>query len=496
MARSILFRSAVELAELIRTRQVTSLEVVRAHLAQIRQHDDKTHAVVTLLEPQALAAARLADEAVRAGAPLGPLHGVPMTIKDTYRVAGIRTTTGLPQYRHYRPARDCELVARIRRAGAIFLGRTNVPFAAFDWQCRNPLFAEGLNPWDPSRTPGGSSGGAAAALSAGFTPLELASDIAGSIRYPAHCCGVLGLRTTDGLLPKHDWAAEDLPEAPWNLAVPGPMARTIEDLELLLSVLLDAPASAPPPMKPRLKIAVSSSLCGLMPDGATSRLLAGLSDQLHAAGHEMTSATPFAEVEAADALDGEAAFRVWGMVAGYEYRRLLPRWLQSWPGRSLYAFYLLRLRLGSGPLTRWFGRGLRAEARDYERAMEQRQRIHERADAFFADHDLWILPVSPGEAIRRQRGGRAISVEGRAISYSAYLGSYLCPTAVLGTPALTLPIGVGDSGLPIAVQVHGARGNDLELVRLARHHLSRFVDVRVPPGFGVAAVTVPQTAHG
>src|SRR5207253_4466223 len=142
-------------------------------------------------------------------------------------VAGLRSTFGLPHLRFYRPAADCGVVARLRRAGAVILGRTAVPFACFDWQCRPPLARECVNPLDPARTPGGSSGGAAAALAARFTPLELGTDQAGSIRYPAHCCGVFGLRTTVGLVPADDILSPGKPLFSSIISV-GPMARSVE----------------------------------------------------------------------------------------------------------------------------------------------------------------------------------------------------------------------------------------------------------------------------
>ncbi|MEC8545110.1 MAG: amidase family protein, partial [SAR324 cluster bacterium] len=198
-------RPAWELAQRIRQQEVTAVGVVQAHLNHIKQHNPQIKAVSVLAADEALASARRADQELSAGSSeVGPLHGVPITLKDHAIVKGLRTTLGMPQYWNYRPSKDCELVARLRRAGAIILGRTNVPFGCYDWNCRNPIYPETVNPWDFSRTPGGSSGGAAAAIATGMTPLEMGSDLAGSIRLPSHCCGIFGLRTTDGLLPMND----------------------------------------------------------------------------------------------------------------------------------------------------------------------------------------------------------------------------------------------------------------------------------------------------
>ena len=158
-------RQAWELAQRIRQKEVTSMEVVQAHLNHIKQQNPQIKAVSVLAAEEALMSARNADQELSSGnSEIGPLYGVPITLKDHAIVKGMRTTQGLPQYWNYRPSKDCELVTRLRRAGAIILGRTNVPFGCYDWNCRNPIYPETVNPWNPTRTPGGSSGGAAAAI--------------------------------------------------------------------------------------------------------------------------------------------------------------------------------------------------------------------------------------------------------------------------------------------------------------------------------------------
>ncbi len=195
--------SATALVDALRRREVRSVDVTRAFLGRIAAGDHRIHCVTRVESESALRQAADADRRADAGGPLGPLHGLPMTLKDAHRVAGSRTTFGMPHFWFHRPKTDCEAVARLRRAGAVFLGRTAVPFGCWDWQCKPPFGRECVNQIDPTRTPGGTSGGAAVA--AGFTPLELGSDIAGSNRYPAHCYGVYSLRTTVGLIPSdHD----------------------------------------------------------------------------------------------------------------------------------------------------------------------------------------------------------------------------------------------------------------------------------------------------
>jgi amidase len=303
----LVFRPATELASLIRDGQVTAVQVVDAHLRQIRQWNPQVRAVVSVREADALREAELADAARRDKQTMGPLHGVPITLKDSLRVRGVRSAFGgLPPYCWHRPRTDCKVSERLRQAGAIVIGRTNLPLMALNWQCDNPFYKEGVNPWDYQRTPGGSSGGSAAALAAGFAPLELGTDLGGSIRYPAHCCGVLGLRTTVGLLPIDDIGPEGFPMSFHRLLSLGPMARSVGDLALMLDVLCGS--AAPPPVPShlqaeRLHIAVTPSLPGAEPDLATATLLDTLCAGLRADGHEV-------DVRAAPDVDMEDAWRL------------------------------------------------------------------------------------------------------------------------------------------------------------------------------------------
>jgi len=231
--------SAAELVALIRDRRLGSLELLEAQLSRIEEHNGAINAVVAMDVEGARAAARAADDAPRHRR--GPLHGLPITIKDSWEVAGMPATCGFPELADHVPASDAEPVALLRGAGAIPFGKTNVPFAAADHQSYNPVYGTTSNPWDLSRTPGGSSGGPAAAVAAGFTSLELGSDIAGSIRIPSHFCGIFGHKPSFGLVPR----GGHVPPAPHRLtqgplSVGGPMARSAIDLELALDVLVAA----------------------------------------------------------------------------------------------------------------------------------------------------------------------------------------------------------------------------------------------------------------
>lgn len=463
------------MARAIKSKEATSVEIVRAHIEHIEKLNPRINAVVTLRKEEALKDAQAADDAVKNGALIGPLHGVPLTLKDAYRVKGMRSTFGVPQYSRYKPSADCEVVSRVRNAGAIILGRTNVPFASFDWQCKSPIFGETLNPWNPKHTPGGSSGGAAAALASGFTPIELGSDIAGSIRYPAHCCGVLGLRTTVGLLPYSDSLPDDMPRIFEKLTVCGPMARDYGDLSLMLKVLLGNGAKQQPdkPDPAKLKVAFTASLLTLEPDAEMKAALSAMEKEFSQAGHQVEHREP--------QIDWAAAYRVWGNIVGYEYRTVLPKLLQAGPGRLLFDAYFLHYRLGNGPLTVHFKEGFLLSEASYKEALSKREAILKEVDRFFEQTDLWILPSSPMEALRIQRRGGPIAHLGQNRTYSEMLGTYLCPTALMGTPALAMPIAMSKNGLPLGVQVHGARFSDEKLVRICEKLFAKTHPVHLAP---------------
>jgi len=233
---SLAYLSAVELAARIKAREITSVELTRLYIDRIEKYDGDINAVIIRTFDDALEKAALADLALNEGRDLGPLHGVPMTIKESYVIADTPSTWGIEDFRDNVSDADGLAVRRFREAGAHFLGKTNVPTELADFQSYNPIYGTTGNPWDTSRTPGGSSGGSAAALAAGFSALDAGSDIGGSIRNPAHFCGVYGHKPTYGIIPMqgHELVA-GIPEA--DLAVCGPLARSADDLRVALSIM-------------------------------------------------------------------------------------------------------------------------------------------------------------------------------------------------------------------------------------------------------------------
>src|SRR5271169_1208362 len=239
-------KSARELARLIRERAVSPVEVLDAHLAAIAEINPKLNAIVTLAAEQAQDAARRSERAVAKGEPLGPLHGLPVAIKDITPTAGIRTTFASPLYKDYVPAEDAEVVRRLKAAGAIVLAKTNTPEFACGANTNNVLFGPTRNPWNPALSPAGSSGGSAAAVAAGMLPIAQGTDFGSSIRIPAAFCGIVGIRPTPGLTPSRPL------HLPWDPGqVHGPMAHDAEDATLFLDAIVGfsrlSPISVAPP---------------------------------------------------------------------------------------------------------------------------------------------------------------------------------------------------------------------------------------------------------
>jgi amidase len=453
-------RSATELARRIRHRECSAVEVLETHLARIRQGNEGINAVVTLNAEQARARAEAADRALSNGRVWGPLHGVPVTVKDQFATAGLRTTYGLPPYADFVPRVDAPLVARLRRAGAVLLGKTNLPTAAYDWQCRNPTFGRANNPWDRSRTPGGSSGGTAAALAAGFSPLGLGADVAGSIRLPSHFCGVTGLRPTEGALPLDGITPPGRPRTVRHIVVPGPMARTVEDLQTAWAVLRDAPSTDPPspPAPSTLRIAVTPELGGVPVDTDTQRVLREAIDALADAGCTIERRAP--------PVDVDAALDTWGRIQGFELSAGMPGPLRYPPFKQ--ALWRGYVRAQFGFLARPLAQGAELRPRGYFRALDRKDRLGRSVDAFLTDWDLWITPVGSIPAFEHRSTGTDLSIEDVSVPYALPFAAYNCATAVLGHPILTLPAGRSRDGLPIGLQVHARRGRDAALLASGR----------------------------
>ena len=474
------FSSALDLAAAIRGRRVSATELTELCLERIRRHNGALNAVCTLDEAGARRAARAADEALARGEPAGPLHGVPMTIKDALETAGLRTTAGHPPLANHVPSSDAPAVARLRAAGAILLGKTNVPPLSADYRADNSIFGRTNNPWNLERTPGGSTGGGAAAVAAGLSAFDVGSDLAGSVRTPAHFCGLFALKATERRIPNAGHIPEPpgLPRAVRHMNVLGPLARSVEDLELLTRLLSGADPREPdvPPMPWRepaekplkaCRFAWSTSFAGIPVTGDTKQAIGKLAVELARLGCAVEQRNP-------DGFDFDAAWETWGEIAIAE---------RAATGRERSAERVAALNATLGEqwaVARGSAKGVRAGIAEYMVALNRRDALIAALEKFFERFDAFLCPVSVGPAIGHVPFGTPIEVDGREVPYFIAGTAYTCPFNLTGHPAVVLPLARSKDGLPIGVQVLGRRWSEPELLALCRK-LALVTGPFVPP---------------
>jgi amidase len=476
--------TASGVAHAIRNGGLSARDVLEKQLDRIARYNPALNAVVTLDADTARRRAQEADRAASAGEFWGPLHGVPITVKDSFDTAGLRTTSGYRPFARRVPAEDATAVARLRGAGAIILGKTNLPALASGVQTDNPVFGRTSNPWDLRRTPGGSSGGAAAAIAAGLSFLELGSDIGGSIRIPAHFCGVCGLKATAGRVAGKGHVASAHPlsvpegcEALLQLASFGPIARSVEDLELALPIISE-PGSPPLAVTkmsaaPETRLAWTDDFGGTPLDDDSRRTMQRLAEALAGRGNGIERC-PNANV------DYDEAWWVAGVCLG-AINTLFQSSASRW-ARRLVSPVLLRVG-PRHPLRRGLFTGMTLDGVRVRAALEARLRIIEQLERFLDAHDSWICPAFPTPAFSHRSMNAPIDVDGQSMSQ---LDANLLHSIIFnltGHPVVTIPIGSSSTGLPIGVQIIGKRWQEMALLGIAKTILSGADGYRNPPGY-------------
>jgi amidase len=458
---SVLLRSAGEQAAAIRSGGLKPSELLDAVLARIDEVNPVINAVVTLDVDAARRQAAARDEEAVDGAFRGPLHGLPITVKDAHEVAGLRSTGGARELAENVPRVDAPAVARLRRAGAVIIGKTNVPRWSGDGQTYNDLFGVTNNPWDTSRTPGGSSGGAAAAVVTGCTSFELGTDIGGSIRQPSAFSGACGHKPSYGIVPQRgylDHVGGGTSDADINVV--GPIARSVEDLEMVLDVVagpLDADAAAWSLHVPRARRV----------DAAGARVGVWAEDPALPTSAAVTAAVR----EAADTLAD----------AGAQVSEDRPA-LSGAEGVAL--FEQLIIAAVSPSLDRELAEAVSGTHLAWLEAQEQREALVTAWRRYFADHDILLCPVAPVVAFAHDTDGdltdRTLLIDGRTESMMA-LFKWTGLIGVVGLPSTVVPVATTAEGLPIGVQVVGPRLEDRTPLAVARHLLALRGGWRPPP---------------
>ncbi len=443
--------SAVELAARIRTKQVSAREVMAAHLARIERVNPKVNAIVTLVAERAMADAGRADEALARGAQVGVLHGLPVAHKDLVDTAGIRTTRGSLFYRDHVPTRDALIVTRIRAAGAVTLGKTNTPELGAGSQTFNAVFGATRNPYNPAKTCGGSSGGAAVALVCGMVPIADGSDTGGSLRNPPAFCNVVGLRPSPGRVPAESGT--------WSpLSVSGPIARSVADVALFLSAI-----AGPDPRSPLsiqedgtrfraplgrdfkgIRVAWWRGLGGIPFEAEIRRVVDGNRKVFEDLGCVIEEAEPdFAGVD--------EAFPILRYTANHpQYAPLIrerPEWVKD----------TIKFEVAQAE---------RLRAADVGRALARQARMHEQSRQFFEKYDYFVLPVTQVEPFDvnvpypTQIAGTTMT------SYIDWMRSCWYVT-FMSNPAISVPCGFTAGGLPVGLQIVGRHRDEWSVLQLA-----------------------------
>jgi amidase len=457
----VAFESATELAKALRERRVSALELTDAAITRIERLDPKIDAVVVRDFERARDAARQADEALSQG-DARPLLGVPMTVKEAFHVAGLPATWGIPGTSKIPVAADAVVVERLKAAGAIILGKTNVAMMLADWQCANPVYGVTRNPWDGARTPGGSSGGGAAALAAGFSALEFGSDLAASMRAPAAFCGVLAHKPSFGIVPRRGFSPPGVPvrsvQPMFEMATLGPMARTAADLLLGL----DCTAGPDAPEATAWRLALPPPRHGSLKD---YRVLVV----------EAHPRVPTAEpVRAAITARADALEKAGARVA--RESDLLP---DLGTVSDLFGQILTAGFAGDGP------EGSGPSHADWIRADRARAEIIHQTLALFQAFDVVLSPAMPTTAplLNPESGPPAtIKAEGASVPYQAQ-PLWAAFANLTGCPTTMIPVGFDKAGLPIGGQVMGPFLEDRTALRFTQLMEEAFGGFAAPPGW-------------
>jgi amidase len=477
-----IYKSAIELASLIRNKEATCTTVVEEHLGQIERHNPAVNAVVISMADEARKTAALCDEEAALGRLRGPLHGVPMTVKEQYWVKGTRSTLNSKMLENWTAPRDAVVVDRLRKAGAVILGKTNVPKNLTDYQVSGDLYPDGKNPYNTAYSPGGSSGGASAALASGMVPLELGGDFGGSIRIPSNYCGLFGLKPTENTVPGHGNAPRPRGSRGFvfHMAQAGPMARNPEDLELMWRIIRGPHSSDR--ATPRIdwedaedkqlsdyRVAWVDGWPSYESSEQVKGVIAGFVAQLTKEGCEVQSAAPPGDLH-------ERSLAVFVRLFSRLISQDVPWFIKPFMRRSIRNGLLKGLHKFRGE----FHGGFADSFLDYSETMGIRAGVVREWEDYFDDHDLLVCPMSFGPAFERCPIGTPITHDGKRMIYANYAWPYVACFNASGHPAMNIPLGLGQDGLPVGVQIVGPYWSEPKLIRFAKL-VSRFTAGFVRP---------------
>lgn len=482
---STIYRSALELAEMIREGQATSVQIVSDHLDQIKQHNDTLNAVVILDEEAALRTAESRDREAQDGHFRGPLHGVPMTIKEQYWLEGYKATINTDRFEDWVAPEDAVVVERLKSAGAVIMGKTNVPKELLDYQVWGDIYPEGKNPYDIAYSPGGSSGGSAAALASGMTPVELGGDFGGSIRIPSYFCDLYGLKPTENTIPSHGLIpqADDAEGHVFHMGVGGPMARTVEDMELIWKIIRGPHHSDR--ITPRIdwadpsgrqlsdfRVAWLDGWPEYEPSHQIKTLIHDFVDRLSQHGCQTENAAPGNHLHTRSL---SVFMRLFGMVLAQEL------W---WLPKRLMRFQIKNtIMKGMEKFSTEYKQGFNHSFLNYSEAMGRRAQVISEWEQYFEAYDLLVCPMSFGPAYERREIGTPITYEDKTLVYVNYCWPYVACFNATGHPAMNVPLGLDGEGLPVGVQIVGPYWSEPTLIHFAKLLSTLTSGFRQPDGY-------------
>lgn len=469
MEGKYIYKSATELAAMIRSHEASSEEIVTEFLNNIKNNNYKYNAIVWLRESEALAEAQLADIAVAKGDTLKPLLGVPITIKEHIWVKGSPSTMNAKMFGFTAP-RNAAIVEQLKNAGAIILGTTNVPFMLSDYQTQGEVYPTASNPYDTTCTPGGSTGGGAAALAAGFTTLELGSDLGGSVREPAALCGLYGLKSTFNSLNIIDGTSPDTitPYTRFSMACLGPLARTPEDLFLMWNVLKDAKTDnhfmKKIEWKPASDKNVNQYKIAWMDEWPTNngtvKISADVKQKLNMLIDSLKNNGALIEKKCPDTYNEMAKMFLanFGCMMSEN---------QPWLLRKLIKMDMKKLTTGNADAESFNESMDDASVERWEKVQADTKQLADKWDSFFKQYDFFICPVTYGPAFKKCPQGSPINYNGTTVSYMNYV-PYTYIFNPTGLPSLIVPMGLSKEGLPIGLQIVGTHYAEPELLHFAK----------------------------
>jgi amidase len=476
----ILLSDATDQLAALQSGNVSASALLKAALERTDRLDRDVNAVVARDAKRALADASAIDEARARGEALGPLAGLPMTVKDIFDIEGLPASAGMKSLLG-RPAKDACVVAQVRAAGALVWGHTNVPAGSSDFQAFNPLHGVTRNPWNLALTPGGSSGGSAAAVAAGFTALEIGADMGGSLRVPAGYCGIAGHRPSWGLISQRGIAAPPGYMADYDFLVVGPMARSVRDLQLLMTVLADVPALPTPSLRD-LRIGLWLDEPTFPIDPAVRAVIADFAGKLQGEGIKVDPV--------ASPLPARAMLTTYMTLLLAELSGALTPAM-----RTLFDLFRgpakIAMACGAGPLSWAHGTlGYTARRHEWLAANEERAKMKAEVAQVYARYHAILAPVTPTAAFAHdhaglQAGRRLTTSDGHRIPYLETV-DWIALATLCDLPATVIPVGQTPQGLPVGIQIIGAPGADAATLAIAAALEAVAGGFRSPPAFSEA----------